>query len=296
VVVGALVLVAMLVGFGAWALARRFPSVDPASPRTALRVARWEIRHPAVLRVANARLDASKATGLALSLALALAVLGGAVFGTIAFMVRSDTGLAGADRSVATWGADHATDASSFVIDAVTQLGSTGTVVVILALVAVVEYRRAPSRYLVPFLALTALTTSAVVAGIKALAQRVRPDVGVLAPFGGASFPSGHAATAAACFAAIALLVGRRRSPAVHAYLAGGAAAIAAAVAASRVLLGVHWLTDVVAGLAVGWTCFALLSIAFGGRLLQFGAPATIAERAESLGLVEADAAQASDG
>jgi hypothetical protein len=54
--------------------------------------------------------------------------------------------------------------------------------------------------------------------------------------------------------------------------------AVAVAVAGTRVLLGVHWLTDVLAGLAVGWAWFALWSIAFGGRLLHFGAPAELAE------------------
>jgi membrane-associated phospholipid phosphatase len=39
-------------------------------------------------------------------------------------------------------------------------------------------------------------------------------------------------------------------------------------------------LTDVLAGLILGWSWFALCSIAFGGRLLRFGAPAAQAERA----------------
>ena len=50
-------------------------------------------------------------------------------------------------------------------------------------------------------------------------------------------------------------------------------------MAASRVLLDVHWLTDVVAGLALGWAWFAICAVAFGGRVLRFGATAQAAER-----------------
>jgi membrane-associated phospholipid phosphatase len=41
----------------------------------------------------------------------------------------------------------------------------------------------------------------------------------------------------------------------------------------------VHWLSDVIAGLAVGSAWFCVCAIAFGGRLLRFGAPAEQAER-----------------
>ena len=51
-------------------------------------------------------------------------------------------------------------------------------------------------------------------------------------------------------------------------------ACAAVVVAASRALLGVHWLTDVIAGLALGWGWFLLCALAFGGRelLLSRGA------------------------
>ncbi|MGE0728906.1 MAG: phosphatase PAP2 family protein, partial [Acidimicrobiia bacterium] len=61
--------------------------------------------------------------------------------------------------------------------------------------------------------------------------------------------------------------------------LAAVAVAVGVAVAATRVLLGVHWLTDVLAGIGLGAAWFAVVSIAFGGRLLRFGAPIELAER-----------------
>ena len=79
-------------------------------------------------------------------------------------------------------------------------------------------------------------------------------------------------------FMAAALLLGRGRTSRTKALLAGVAVALAVAVASTRVLLGVHWFTDVLAGLLLGWAWFAVCSIAFGGRLMRFGAPVEQAE------------------
>ncbi len=109
--------------------------------------------------------------------------------------------------------------------------------------------------------------------GIKDLVDRARPTLNPIAETLGPSFPSGHSSTAASFYAALALILARRRGARVRALLAGAAGGIAVAVASSRVLLDVHWLSDVVAGLLLGWAWFALCAIAFGGRRLQFAEP-----------------------
>jgi membrane-associated phospholipid phosphatase len=102
----------------------------------------------------------------------------------------------------------------------------------------------------------------------------VRPEFNPIAETLGPSFPSGHSATAAAFFGAVALLASRGRAPHQRSIIVGVSAALAAGVACSRAMLGVHWLSDVVAGVLFGWAWFAACSIAFGGRMLRFGAAA----------------------
>ena len=77
--------------------------------------------------------------------------------------------------------------------------------------------------------------------------------------------------------AAAALILGRTLPGRARHLLIATAVALAAAVAASRVLLDLHWLSDVIGGLALGWAWFALCAIAFGGRLLIPTAGADIA-------------------
>lgn len=145
---------------------------------------------------------------------------------------------------------------------------------------AVVGLRQRPSWSLPAFLAVSIGGQFALVAVIKALIERARPDLAQLTGFAGASFPSGRAAAAATVWAVAALVLTRGAGRRYATALPGIAVGIAVAVAATRVMLGVHWFTDVVAGLAVGWGWFALCSIAFGGRVLHFGEPVEIAGEA----------------
>lgn len=87
--------------------------------------------------------------------------------------------------------------------------------------------------------------------------ERARPDVVPhLVSAGGYAFPSGHAAQSASFWVTLALLVaGHVRGRALRAFLVGYALLIGAIVSLSRMYLGVHYLSDVIAGtlLGVSW-------------------------------------------
>jgi membrane-associated phospholipid phosphatase len=213
-----------------------------------------------------------------LTLALVMTIGGGVGLGVLAYLERTNAHLNRLDRSVGSWGYDHRSATSTHGLRIVTQLGSITTIVVICVVVAVIEMFRVRSAWLLPFLVVVLGGEEVLQISIKSLADRARPSFDPAAVAGlGPSFPSGHSATAAAFYAGAALVLSRRRGRAARAILTGLAVGLAVAVASSRVLLDVHWLSDVIAGLLLGWAWFAVAAIAFGGRLLRFGAPAAAA-------------------
>ena len=89
---------------------------------------------------------------------------------------------------------------------------------------------------------------------LKYLVQRARPVVAdAVSHAPGYSFPSGHAANSASAATVVALLVWPLLRTARARYaVVTGAVVIVAATAADRVFLGVHFPSDVVAGILVG--------------------------------------------
>ena len=99
---------------------------------------------------------------------------------------------------------------------------------------------------------------------VKALVGRERPRFDPpLASASGPSFPSGHAMVAAAAYGALLLVVLPRIPPARRPLVVTATVALVVAVGVTRIVLGVHWATDVLGGFALGaaWVavCAAVL-------------------------------------
>jgi membrane-associated phospholipid phosphatase len=138
------------------------------------------------------------------------------------------------------------------------RLGNTGMVPVLFA-VAVIAGALLWFRGLRLVLAIAptvALAVAVVAAGVtKAIVGRTRPPAPLhLVSESDASFPSGHATHSAAVFLTVALVVAvfvlRRPIPRLASLVA--AAMLTGMVGVSRLVLGVHWPSDVLAGWALG--------------------------------------------
>jgi undecaprenyl-diphosphatase len=129
------------------------------------------------------------------------------------------------------------------------------------------------------------LIAGALASAGKQIVGRTRPPAALrLVNETNPSFPSGHATDAAAVFLTIGLVIAVfvLRRPIARACSVAAGALLGVAVALSRLVLGVHWPTDVIAGWAIGTvvaltiTVTAALATHLTPRLL----PRTHTERA----------------
>lgn len=132
-------------------------------------------------------------------------------------------------------------------------LGST-TVLTLFTVVAG-GYLAVVRARLTALLMLAAVISGSVCVGLlKAQFDRPRPEATfaeLVAP--GLSFPSGHATISAIVFLTVAALIASTRTRTIEqAYILAMATLMAMLVGVSRIALGVHWVTDVVAGWALG--------------------------------------------
>lgn len=202
--------------------------------------------------------------------ALVLTLLVGAVIAavlTAAFaevyesVVRAD-GVAGLDHPVLAAGKSLRSPGLDLAVTAFTDVGGTiGMPILALTVMAVLAFRRR-SWTPVILIATAGLGSLLMTIAGKRLIGRTRPDLSDAVPpyEHSASFPSGHSLNAVVIAGIVAYLIILRLKTARSRVVTGTAAAVfAAAMGLSRVYLGHHWLTDVLAAWALGAAWLALV-------------------------------------
>jgi len=203
------------------------------------------------------------------ALVAAITVLGG-----VAEDVIRRNGLASSDAAHLRLFTDHQPDLVVNAARIVTDLGG----VFVLALIATAAglflwYRGVPLvAAAAPAFALGVAATLADIG--KQVVDRARPGIGLrLVAAGDPSFPSGHATDSTALFLTLGLVVAVfvLRRPLARVATVAGSGLLAAAIGVTRLVLGVHWPTDVLAGWALGAT--AALTVTIGATLLTRAVP-----------------------
>ncbi len=196
---------------------------------------------------------------------LALLILATAAFQAIAgAALGPGARLAALDVGIAHWLHARASEPLTSLLLAVSHLHSTAGIGFLSLLFAWHLWRR-QARYWLLTLLLTVPPGMLLNVLLKHSYQRVRPSFDApLLTLPTYSFPSGHALAATVFYGVLASYLWTRAGSAVQRVaVAVGAVLLVALVAFSRLYLGVHYLTDVLAGVAegLGWLAVCVTAV-----------------------------------
>ena len=227
------------------------------------------------LRFMSSRTLGGRRRGLAPLAAVTAAAL---IFAVLLVLVRSQWApLESADHGAATGinGLIAGNATLVAVVKAVTWLGSDGVLWTVVGAATVVLALRRQWR-LATYLLVTGAGALILDPVLKSLVGRLRPVVAHPIAHGlGNSFPSGHSLGSIVCYGAVLIVFlpaahGRWRTVFITATVA-----LVALIGISRILLGVHYLSDVIGAWAVGIAWLGLTTFAFELTRDAAGLPVT---------------------
>ncbi|HUP65657.1 MAG TPA: phosphatase PAP2 family protein [Thermoanaerobaculia bacterium] len=218
-----------------------------------------------------------------------LSILAGLLFLELAEAVQDGSSvMERVDESVHGWAEHLRTEVGTSFFTFFTVVGTPvglGILVVIVSGVLIAKGRYRWSA----FLAITTVLGGLLNLALKSIFERQRPDLSTaLRHASGFSFPSGHAMGATIVFGALAYLAVRHyRTWKARSGALAAAAATIAAICVSRIYLGVHWISDIIAGVSSGavWVLATTLAYEVFRRVRAI----RLAESQRSLEGVEAD-------
>ncbi len=168
------------------------------------------------------------------------------------------------DTSVHDWAIRERTPGATLFFTTMSNIGGPAGVASVLAVVCIVLALLRRWRWVI-YLIITAAGGGLLDLELKRYFARARPAVAeMLRRANGYSFPSGHAMGSAVAFGALAYLAFRAiKSWPARAAVIAFLYTLVAAVSLSRVYLGVHWISDVLAGVAAGTVWVTTTTVAY---------------------------------
>ena len=156
------------------------------------------------------------------------------------------------DSSISQWVSSTINDSLRAPLILLTDTGKSKLLAVLTLVVAAGLWRTHKKREAIIF-ASGFTILALMVTLIKAAIARSRPEAAILVDATSGSFPSSHAALGLFFYGFGAILIARHTATPLHRpVILSAGFGLALGIAASRVLLNAHWLTDVVAGLSLG--------------------------------------------
>ena len=245
-----LVIVVLVLLWGGVALVRKLYRVlRPHSGAMVAGLLRWSGRHPASGGLAHALLDPHHPEARSLGTLALLALMMTAAFVALQLAALWSAPLQELDELVFHLLQGLRTPGADLAMAWLTRLGGQATLIPVVALTALWLVFRGHGRaagYLVSGAVVVPLLTFA----LKAATDLARPAPGELV-MASAAFPSGHTAGAAVVYGFLAVLAAARLGPTGRLTLYGAVAVPVLLVAFSRLYLGLHWLSDILGGLAL---------------------------------------------
>lgn len=219
-------------------------------------------------RAALALLDPTRPGSTSLLFGTMMVVGAGWLFLGVLEDVVSHDPLVQADMSVYQFLQDIRNQPMDWLMVRVTEMGSIG---VMLSLVVVVllwfAWRRSwrTAAYWIG----VASFGEILVLLLKYTLGRHRPVDNLYAGLEQFSFPSGHVTISTVLMAFLAFLISRGLTPPMRMVIALVTGAYIVLVAFSRMYLGAHWLSDVLAGMSLGLVWVALVAMSYSQRVAQ---------------------------
>lgn len=192
-----------------------------------------------------------------------VALLAASAFAWLSDAVGDHDGITAVDAPTAAWIATHRTLAEGQAGLVVANATGPAALLALTSLLSALLWRRGASTQ--ALILASGVAISYVAGGlVKLAAHRPRPTAPInLAPEAEPSFPSGHVLVVSTLLGLLILLAWSRLSRAMRVAAVTTAVVAIAAVAVDRLVVGAHWITDVVGAIALSLVIVSAAAAAY---------------------------------